>query len=129
LYSLFLDAALGMILMQKEDLCRRILNRQTADTQAPKNSAPVNVGHMDDFLGELAGTNTLVVENRTSRQVVGLGAAAPNKDDLLKEIEGKEALARAGQAVRAVAILNELGQSLDVYAGEEDYGSIEIAIS
>ena len=119
---------LGMILMQKDSLRERVLKKQTVSTGS-SNARGFDIGNMDEFLGELAGTNTLVVENMENRQLVKLGAAAPAKEELLADQDGKAAFVKAEQATKAVAILAEQSQSLDLYMGTEDYGPVEIAIS
>jgi hypothetical protein len=48
---------------------------------------------------------------------------------LLADRVGKAAFAKAEEAVRAVAILAEQSQSLDLYMGAEDYGPVEITVS
>jgi len=119
---------LGIILMQKDSLRERVLKKQTVSTGS-SNARGLDIGNMDEFLGELVGTNTLAVENMDNRQLVKLGAAAPVKEELLADQDGKAAFVKAGQATKAVAILAEQSQSLDLYMGAEDYGPVEIAIS
>ena len=118
---------LGMILMQKDVLRGRVINKQPAPSRGTAASA--SVGNMDEFLGELVGTNTLVVEDAASRQVVKLGNAAPGRNELMQEADGRTAFSKAEEAVKAVAALAERSQSLDLYVGAEDYGPVEIAIS
>jgi hypothetical protein len=120
---------LGMLLMQNDSLCERILNRQKVTSPSSAVSQPATIGRMDEFIGELVGTNSLHVENQQSRQLVGLGAQAPAKADLLKESTGADSFAKASRVVHAIAILAEQGQSLNLYITAEDYSAIEIAIS
>lgn len=119
---------LGMMLMPKDDLRERIVTRQRA---AKPGAAAVaaRVGNIDEFLGELAGSSTLQVENIKSRQLVRLGPKAPSRNSLLTNSCGKAALAKAQQVVQAVTILAEQGQSLHLYMEAKDHGTIEIAIS
>ncbi|MFW5652954.1 MAG: hypothetical protein ACOC0P_02820, partial [Planctomycetota bacterium] len=119
---------LGMILMQKDALRQRVLNQQQTATDGPTGQV-LNIGRMDEFLGELVGTNTLLVEDTATRQLVKLGPAAPAKNQLTANADGHAAFVKADEAVRAVAVLNEQSQSLDLYTGAEDLGAIAIAIS
>jgi len=119
---------LGMILMQKDALRKRVLEKRLSTASGASGTEPA-VGHMDEFLGQLVGTNTLVVENKKTRQLVRLGSNAPAKALLLAEEPGRKAFAKAAECVQAVAILAEQSRALYEFMGAEDYGAIEFAIS
>lgn len=119
---------MGMILMQRDSLRQRVLKKSVAATSAAPTT-PFSLGNMDEFLGELSGSKTLVVETTKVRQLVRLGSDAPAKALLTESTHGQQVFATAVEAVRAIAILDEQSKSLYEYMGAGDYGPIELAIS
>jgi hypothetical protein len=119
---------LGMILLSNDGLRNRILKRQTTTLNSSGSTLTPRVGNIDEFLGELRGTETLEIIPGANRDFVKLGAKAPSRAKLLTEPMTKSVMAKASEAVAAAAILNEQGQPLDLYAGAVDDVTIELAV-
>lgn len=119
---------LGMLLMQKDGLRARVLNKQTGSKTSQPNGQPHFI-NFDEFLGELSGTNSIVVETHGDKHFISLGTNAPDKARIKNDVRGKNALEKAQETVKAVEKLKETDYTLDIYCGVEDYGPIEFALS
>ncbi len=120
---------LGMILMQKDGLRNRVLQRQKAAMPAQSQPLSMTVGNMDEFLGEIVGSGVVDASTIGGDQVVRLGLQAPKKVDIQQHSSGAEAMAKAEQAVQAVSIVEEQSWALSLFMGAEDHGSLKIALS
>ena len=119
---------LAMILMEKDALRERILKRKPTIALPQAQPVSVRLGNIDEFLAELAGSDTLRVTNAKGRQIVALGPNAPTRATLAHGIAGTDAFAKAQQTLEAISILEEQNSSLELFMGASDYGAITIAL-
>jgi len=118
----------GMLLMQRNGLRGRILKKQVI-AKPPQTEELPRLINFDEFLGELAGTDSVVIQTRGDKQFVRLGPKAMDKDRIREDTRGQQALKKAQETATAVETLNATDHTLDIYCGIEDYGPITFALS
>ncbi|MFI4912928.1 MAG: DEAD/DEAH box helicase family protein [Sedimentisphaeraceae bacterium JB056] len=118
----------GMLLMQRDELRRRVANLEIKKDTTKSNKQPCFI-NFDEFLGELAGTDTVIIETRDKRQLISLGKNALELGNKLNDERVNKAFHKAEECLKAIRKLNDTNLILDDYCEVEDYAEIEFSFS